>query len=365
MVPGEPIFGGLAKNAGRGYIAAMNRTALSLAAALALAASLAAAQPKTKREPVQSPATPEYKKGVSLFNAYIAKLKDGAWQGNADNLPFIMEHGAKRGRSILLVHGLSDSPCYMRDLAKIFFDRGYNVVGARLHGHGTKPEDLQTATLAQWKQDVRFGLDTARLLGDEVSLAGFSTGGAMVLDLVDQRQGLEPKARWNMGDVFLFSPAIDLPEPKRTLVAALCATGGVASRMHPWASGDASTVEDNKCGYNKMASNGVCQLYKQIQQNKTNIATINQGLRGHGVYIVESQADKTVSVTNVVDFKSSLPSGLDWNLTLYDEKEGIAHANVPRASTNPDFSAMKADILDFVERCDARNGLRDLSLITK
>lgn len=325
-----------------------------------LAAALSS--PALAGEPKSGP-TPAYTKAVSLFNEYIAaNRKAGIWKGQEANLPFIQEHGRRSGRSILLIHGLTDSPAYMRDLGKIFFDRGYNVVGVRLRGHGTKPEDLHTVTRDDWQNDVDAGVAAARALGAEVSLAGFSTGGAMALDVVQRRHKLAQKEQWNLGDVFLFSPAVDLPWATRNAVALLCGREGVglASKLKPWASGGADTVEDNPFGYNKMSANGVCQLNHQIARNRTNRAAINAGLVGKGVYIVQSKADATVDVLKTVDFQTKLPDGLDWNLTLYDEKDQIQHANVPRASTNPKFAAMKGDIENFIERCDARNGLRAL-----
>src|SRR6185312_9727599 len=241
----------------------MNKPSLALFVALSLAVpALCSAQVKEKA----AKPTKEYKEGVALYRQYIDRVhKGGVWGGNADNLPFIMEHGAKRGRSIVLVHGLTDSPCYMRELAQVFYDRGYNVVGVRLRGHGTAPEDLQKATLAQWQDDVNFGINTASILGNEVSVAGFSTGGALILNAVYRRQ--QPNGpKWNLGDVYLFSPAIDLPFWTAIGVKGMCAVG-TSVKGTPWAWGDDKTVEDNTCGYKKGALNGVCQLMTQIEDN--------------------------------------------------------------------------------------------------
>ena len=45
--------------------------------------------------------------------------------------------GEPRG-SVLLMHGLSDSPYSMRGIAEVFQSRGYYVVALRLPGHGTR-----------------------------------------------------------------------------------------------------------------------------------------------------------------------------------------------------------------------------------
>ena len=44
--------------------------------------------------------------------------------------------------SVLLVHGLSDSPYSMRALAETFFEQGYYVLVLRMPGHGTVPTGL-------------------------------------------------------------------------------------------------------------------------------------------------------------------------------------------------------------------------------
>ena len=46
--------------------------------------------------------------------------------------------GEPRG-SVLLMHGLTDSPYSMRGIAEVFQSRGYYVVALRLPGHGTLP----------------------------------------------------------------------------------------------------------------------------------------------------------------------------------------------------------------------------------
>src|SRR6188768_2607838 len=57
--------------------------------------------------------------------------------------------GEPRG-SVLLMHGLSDSPYSMRSIAETFQSRGYYVVALRLPGHGTVPAALSEARWQDW-----------------------------------------------------------------------------------------------------------------------------------------------------------------------------------------------------------------------
>jgi hypothetical protein len=51
--------------------------------------------------------------------------------------------GEPRG-SVLLMHGLSDSPYAMRGIAEVFQSQGFHVVALRLPGHGTVPSVCAT-----------------------------------------------------------------------------------------------------------------------------------------------------------------------------------------------------------------------------
>src|ERR1041385_4116649 len=93
----------------------------------------------------------DYARSVSLWQGYIASK--APLVKNEGNLPFLLTHGRRTARAILLVHGLTDSPYYVRALADVFYAAGYNVAAVLLPGHGTKPEDLLSVRLAQWRRE--------------------------------------------------------------------------------------------------------------------------------------------------------------------------------------------------------------------
>src|SRR5262245_19946371 len=63
-----------------------------------------------------------------------------AWE-TTYNRSFELKRDDPRG-AVLLVHGLSDSPYSMREIANIFYEQGYDVVVLRMPGHGTIPSML-------------------------------------------------------------------------------------------------------------------------------------------------------------------------------------------------------------------------------
>jgi len=103
-------------------------------------------------------------------------------------------------RGVLLTHGLSDSPYFMRHLAAFFQENGFRVMAVLLPGHGTQPGDLLEVTWQEWARTVAYGADKLAEEVDEVYLAGYSTGATLSVyqSLRDNR----------VRGLFLFSPAL-------------------------------------------------------------------------------------------------------------------------------------------------------------
>ena len=105
-------------------------------------------------------------------------------------------------RGVLLLHGLSDTPLAMRDLADAFAERCFLVRAMLLPGHGTRAGDLLDVTREDWLAATRFGLETLKEDVDQVFVGGFSLGGLLTIHAV-----LEDAT---VRGAFLFSPALAL-----------------------------------------------------------------------------------------------------------------------------------------------------------
>jgi len=103
-------------------------------------------------------------------------------------------------RGVLLTHGLTDSPYFMRHLAAFFQQNGFRVMAILLPGHGTQPGDLLQVNWQEWAEAVAYGTDRLAEEVDEVYLAGFSAGGTLSVyqSLRDDR----------VRGLFLYSPAL-------------------------------------------------------------------------------------------------------------------------------------------------------------
>ena len=113
-------------------------------------------------------------------------------------------HEPSTGRSLVLVHGLSDSPFCMNDLARFFhYELGYSVYLPLLQGHGlVQPKNMEGVRLDEWRKNVAYAVESAKSCGDRLSLGGLSTGGALALEVASEA-GFA-------GDLYLFSAALGL-----------------------------------------------------------------------------------------------------------------------------------------------------------
>ncbi|MDH4285606.1 MAG: alpha/beta fold hydrolase, partial [Gallionellaceae bacterium] len=103
-------------------------------------------------------------------------------------------------RGVLLTHGLTDSPYFLRPLAAFFQECGFRVMVMLLPGNGTQPGDLLDVNWHEWLKAVIYGTDRLAEEADDIYLAGFSAGGALSIchGLCDSR----------VKGLFLFSPAL-------------------------------------------------------------------------------------------------------------------------------------------------------------
>jgi carboxylesterase len=83
----------------------------------------------------------------------------------------------------LLIHGGTGSPPEMRGMGEYLAKKGLTVLGVRLAGHGTKPEDLATKEWKDFIASAEEGLDQIRSLCDKLFVAGLSLGGLITLYL--------------------------------------------------------------------------------------------------------------------------------------------------------------------------------------
>jgi len=212
----------------------------------------------------------------------------------AGNAPFGLHPAADahRGknrpyrRGVLLTHGLTDSPYFMRYLAGFFQENGFRVMAILLPGHGTQPGDLLDVAWREWVKAVAYGTDRLAEEVDDVYLAGYSTGGALSIyqSLHDDR----------VRGLFLFSPALEITP--RAAWANL-------HRLYSWLMPPAKWVgirpDKSLYKYESLSKNAVAQMHALTKK-------LNSLLRKHEVSIpvfaAASQDDATANTPATLEF---------------------------------------------------------------
>lgn len=81
----------------------------------------------------------------------------------------------------LLIHGFSSSAEETRPLGDYLNKSGYSVLGVRLSGHGTHPQDLARVRWSDWLADIEDGLAILQPRCERIILIGQSLGGMLAL----------------------------------------------------------------------------------------------------------------------------------------------------------------------------------------
>ncbi|TAN71298.1 MAG: alpha/beta fold hydrolase [Gallionella sp.] len=222
-----------------------------------------------------------------LGSADLEKIVDG-------NAPFELEPAAgypagqekTYRRGVLLTHGLTDSPYFMRHLAEIFQENGFRVMAVLLPGHGTQPGDLLDVTWREWAKAVAYGADRLAEEVDEVYLAGFSAGGTLSV-----YQSLRDK---RVRGLFLFSPAL-----KITPRAAWASLHKLYSWLIPPAKWVGIRPDKSFYKYESLPKNAAAQMHALTKK-------LNGLLREHEVgipvFAAASQDDTTANTPATLEF---------------------------------------------------------------
>ncbi len=267
-------------------------------------------------------------------------------EGNSPEL-FLHEGPAKD--VVVLTHGLSDSPYYMKAIARRFYAEGANIVIPLLPAHGLKEPDkaMEDSNLdTKWKEEIDNAVDVALLLGERVSLGGFSTGGALSLNKIlrtPEKVG---------GGLFLFSGALDLG-----LVAEEASRLRFVQAIVRMTDGKLKGKGRNRYKYPELPKFAGLELGQIIRQN---VDLIKNKKITQPAFSAHSVHDTTVRIEGIIDLlKDNVEHGL-----LYAISENVPHDELPLAKNitldetetegpekepqaNPKFDFMMDDAVRF------------------
>jgi esterase/lipase len=236
---------------------------------------------------------------------------------NEGNAPYIlMPKDAKA--TVVLFHGLSDSPFYLKSIAEHLYRQGYLVIVPLIPGHGKleADADMQDPLLKQrWLAHVAEVVALAHTTNQQVFIGGFSNGGVLathhLLNHPDSAQGL-----------LLFSGALRL-----TSTAEMMAGIWGMKSIAVWLDGDYSTDSPNPYKYPKVASYAALMLMDVIKEVR---ALLKESTVEKPIFAAHSLADLTTLYEGVEDLLATMPG--DHTEFKIDESFGVCHANLVLSS---------------------------------
>jgi esterase/lipase len=228
-----------------------------------------------------------------LLKAHSGNLHDGAQivEGNA---PFglLPAGNFPRGkigpyaRGVLLIHGLTDSPYFMRPLAACFQRAGFRVMTVLLPGHGTQPGDLLDVHWKEWARCVAWGAEQLAGEADEIFLGGYSAGAALAVrhSLLDGR----------VRGLFLYSPALGVSRR-----AALANLHKAYSWLMPSAQWVSIKPDADIYKYESFPKNGAAQMHALTRNLRTHLLGREFNIP---VFAAASADDATVDTSATLRF---------------------------------------------------------------
>ena len=101
--------------------------------------------------------------------------------------PYLMMPKTASKVGVVLVHGFLASPAELKTFAERLVAAGHPVLGVRLKGHGTTPQDLRRRSHVEWMGSVKRGYEIMSKISDDVALVGFATGASLGLLLATEQ----------------------------------------------------------------------------------------------------------------------------------------------------------------------------------
>jgi len=217
------------------------------------------------------------------------------------NHSFELTNAAAAG-GVLLLHGMSDSPYSLRTLGEALNNRGYQVIGLRLPGHGTTPSGLIQATWQDMSAAVKLAMKhlESSLGSRPIHIIGYSTGASLALDYT--LNALEEQNQRMPASLVLISPAIRIHATGalagfKNSLAALPGLEGMAYL---------SVMEEfDPYKYNSFATNAGAQVYRITRDVDRRLQALAQNPVAAGelppILVFKSTVDATVTTDAVVD----------------------------------------------------------------
>ncbi len=266
--------------------------------------------------------------------------------------PRVRLHAEPQG-SVVLVHGLSDSPYFMQAIADHFYSRHrYNVYLPLLHGHGlVEPRGMNDVSLEEWKRNVAWSVQQAHAATPQrVSVGGLSTGGALSLHALCNNEQVS-------GDLFLFSGALDLIIRGNSLLgdlAEMILRNKWVNRALDARNRNRPLVGENPYRYAYVDMDGARELARLIAE-LDNLYTTFAESRAYRrrIFAAHSEDDLTADIRGIQRLAET--AGDHCRLCIFPLEDNVTHAGLvlPQDLTTADGRLLEAGNRRFSRLLDA------------
>jgi carboxylesterase len=193
----------------------------------------------------------------------------------------------------LLVHGFTGAPKEMRWMGEYLNQQGYSVLGVRLAGHATLPQDILRTRWQDWLTSVEDGYDLLKGCTDQIFVIGLSLGGILTLLFSSQF----PVS----GLVSMSAPYAIPNDPRLPLIRLLIPVLPWINKGEPdWHNPEAAK---DHVEYPKMPTRGILQLLDLIAVMRTSLPKIQAP-----ALIIHSKHDGSVPPANAEQILAALGS---------------------------------------------------------
>ncbi len=255
--------------------------------------------------------------------AYFAKpcFDDINDQETADQnaQPFFIRPHNRNGIGVVVIHGFLASPAEVRGFADRLAQNGFTTIGVRLKGHGTSPKDLRETSWQEWYESVVRCYKIMQGYTDRIMLVGFSTGGALALQLAaDQPDGLEAIAVVSVPIKFRDAKMMFVPLVHGTnkLVGWLSSYEGVRPFLQ-------NVPEHPDINYQNIPVRGLYELRLLIGELEKRLADVHCP-----TLILQGDNDPTVDPKSAEIIYKKLSSVQKELVTIDSRKHGILMDNI-------------------------------------
>lgn len=226
----------------------------------------------------------------------------------------------------LLIHGFTGTPKEMRWMGEYLVRRGYTVLGIRLSGHATDPEDMRRSRWWDWIASVEDGISILRGATDQVYTIGLSMGG--ILSLIAAR-------RLTINGAVAISTPYQLHDWRLPFIRPLsCLIRKIGKGEPDWHNSEAAL---DHAEYPYYPTSSIFQLQALLAEMRSGLSEIKIP-----ILLIHSKLDRSISPANMDQIYEKL--------TTTDKQKLLVEHSGHVIVREPDRDLVFKTTSDFIER---------------